>query len=388
MKVLITCNYFPPAYLSGGPVRALENLLPEIANKYEIKVLTSDTDIGGRTLKDIKSDDWENRLGVRVYRISHPEKSIRKIVRFMKENEYDIIYLNSLFSPVFTGSILAMRRLGIIPRKNIVLAPRGELNKGALEKKATKKRIYLAITSRLRFYDNIIWQATSSEEENRVAETFQIAAEERRIVVAEDIARRLLVDEPERIIKKKKGKLRIVFLSRITRMKGVDILLDVVGRLEGNIELNIYGVRDADTEYLEMFDEKIEKLPKNIKAIYHGPADPVDVPKIFANHDVFFLPTHGENYGHVIPESLGAGCPVLLSNNTPWSDIEIQKAGWIVKGMKVDDYCRVLNWLIGIDDIEHEGYRRKAFEYARKIEENRKLVIERTVNLFERANIE
>jgi glycosyltransferase involved in cell wall biosynthesis len=42
------------------------------------------------------------------------------------------------------------------------------------------------------------------------------------------------------------------------------------------------------------------------------------VPDTFARHDLFVLPTRGENFGHVIFESVAAGTPVLLSDQTPW----------------------------------------------------------------------
>ena len=42
----------------------------------------------------------------------------------------------------------------------------------------------------------------------------------------------------------------------------------------------------------------------------------------------FFFPTLGENYGHVIYEALDSGCPVLISDQTPWRGLSEVGAGW------------------------------------------------------------
>lgn len=59
-------------------------------------------------------------------------------------------------------------------------------------------------------------------------------------------------------------------------------------------------------------------LPAHIEATYCGPG-PLPVPALMREHDLFFFPTLGENYGHVIIESLSAGTPVLISDQTPWT---------------------------------------------------------------------
>jgi glycosyltransferase involved in cell wall biosynthesis len=51
---------------------------------------------------------------------------------------------------------------------------------------------------------------------------------------------------------------------------------------------------------------------------YRGEVTPAEVLNTFSGSDLFVLPTRGENYGHVILESLIAGTPVLLSDRTPW----------------------------------------------------------------------
>ena len=39
-------------------------------------------------------------------------------------------------------------------------------------------------------------------------------------------------------------------------------------------------------------------------------------------YDVMLLPTLGENFGHAIIEALDAGLPVVISDRTPWRNLE------------------------------------------------------------------
>ena len=60
-------------------------------------------------------------------------------------------------------------------------------------------------------------------------------------------------------------------------------------------------------------------------------ANAKDRKKIYTSSDLFVLPTHSENFGLVIAESLVHGLPVITTQNTPWLDINKKKCGWCIK---------------------------------------------------------
>jgi glycosyltransferase involved in cell wall biosynthesis len=43
------------------------------------------------------------------------------------------------------------------------------------------------------------------------------------------------------------------------------------------------------------------------------------------------FPTLGENFGHVIAESLSASCPVICSDQTPWNDVLAAGGGTVLR---------------------------------------------------------
>ena len=59
-------------------------------------------------------------------------------------------------------------------------------------------------------------------------------------------------------------------------------------------------------------------------------------------YDLFLFPSGGENYGHVIAESLSSGTPVLISKNTPWLDLESQNLGWDIDLKDMDSFVEII----------------------------------------------
>ena len=59
-------------------------------------------------------------------------------------------------------------------------------------------------------------------------------------------------------------------------------------------------------------------MPDNISVNYCGVLNYESINRAFLSNDVFLFPTLGENFGHVVFESMSAGCVPIISNKTPW----------------------------------------------------------------------
>ena len=98
-------------------------------------------------------------------------------------------------------------------------------------------------------------------------------------------------------------------------------------------------------------------LPPNINATYRGILPHNKVVQELSRHDLLFLPTLGENFGHVIVESLQAGCPVLIGEQTPWRNLEERGVGWDLPAKDFSAFREVLQHCIDMDNEEHRGMR-------------------------------
>src|ERR1022692_704357 len=110
-------------------------------------------------------------------------------------------------------------------------------------------------------------------------------------------------------------------------MKNLTGALRLLGALRGRVTFDIYGLLE-DPAYWQECQDLISQLPPNIQVKYCGVVPYPNVRKVLSEYDLFLLPTLGENYGHAIIDALITGCPVLISDRTPWRNLERLNVGW------------------------------------------------------------
>jgi len=214
-------------------------------------------------------------------------------------------------------------------------------------------------------YDNLVWQATRLEE---IAEIRRImkntAVSTERIFLSPNIpSRSPATRKPAHASAKKGLELRIVFLSRITRVKNLHMALNLLQDLRGDISFDIYGPIE-DLRYWAECQESISALKKNITVTFKGEVLPNQVASVLAGYHLFILPTRGENFGHVILEALTAGCLVLISDTTPWRNLAENGVGWDISLSDVSQWKRALEVMVQMNEDEFEDRSNRAMEYA------------------------
>lgn len=263
-------------------------------------------------------NQWLDTPGGPIYYASPDVFGPRGVVKALTAHDFDIVYLNSFFS--LRASIFPYITLrGHSPKRRILLAPRGEFSPGALALKKYKKQFFLSLIRLLGFYRDVSWHASTPMEAEDILRLFPTAAD--RIYIAADPVLTALTKPKPLVTIKKPGLLRMVFISRVSQMKNLDGLIRILASVNVQVKLDIFGPIE-DEAYWKLCKESIARLPYNIEARFHGPISPEVVSSTFAQYDIFAFPTHGENFGHVIFESLRAGVPVLVSDQTPWRSDE------------------------------------------------------------------
>jgi glycosyltransferase involved in cell wall biosynthesis len=359
-SVLVFTDHYLPGYKGGGPARTLSNLVNQLGNEFNFKIITADRDRGeSESYAELDAESWQTSYGAEVFYISSDNPSLRKLRSVIRNTAYDLIYLNSFFSPTFTIKPLLLWRLRLIPRKPVILAPRGEFSPGALTLKKYKKRAYLALVRLAGIYQDVIWQASSEYEKKDIHRWFGSKVP---IMIAPNLPSPTLDHEPHRV-DKPVGELRVVFLSRISRMKNLDGALDMLRELKGKVQFNIYGPLEGK-DYWVKCQKLITTLSPNIQVEYKGPVPPERVADVLADHDLLLLPTLGENFGHVILESLLAGCPVLVSDRTPWRGLQEKGVGWDLPLEQPERFRAALQRCVDMGAQEHREWSHRAFEFG------------------------
>ncbi|MGB7926211.1 MAG: glycosyltransferase [Pyrinomonadaceae bacterium] len=349
-QVLIFCDYYLPGYKAGGPIRTLANIVDQLGDEFRFKVMTRNNDLGEReAYPGVVPDSW-GRIGrAEVCHLSPSSRTLRGLRRLLGATAHDALYLNSLFSYSFSIKPLLLRRLGLIPRPPVILAPRGELSPGAVALKGFKKRVYIRVAKALGLYRDVIWHASSDYEAADIRRWF---GEKTAVRVAANLpARALGLDEQKTRTGKIPGQLKIVFLSRIDRKKNLEGALKILWGASGRVEFDIYGPLE-DEDYWAECQKIIELLPSNVTARYRGSVEHEKALAVMMEHDLFFMPTLGENFGHVIMEALLAGCLVLISDQTPWRDLEEKGIGWDLPLSEADGFRSIIERCAQMDAEE------------------------------------
>ena len=328
-RVLCLVSYYLPGYKGGGPIRTISNLVEYLGQEFDFWIVTRDRDIGDSLpYPNISVNNWIVVGNARVFYVSPDRLTLFGINKIINSTDYDLLYLNSFFDPVFTFFPLLSHSLMRLNSKPVVLAPRGEFSEGALRLKFLKKYIYIVLSKWIRSYKNITWQASSEDELQDILVTLKV--ESKHIYIASDIPTKIKAsDRISRIYEdnfQNDNAIKVVFLSRIVPMKNLDYALEVLRDVRVDVVFDIYGPQE-DVPYWNSCKKIIDKLPDNILCSYCGVVDPDAVVSVFSKYDLLFLPTRGENYGHVIAESLSAGTPVLISDKTPWHNLKSSKLG-------------------------------------------------------------
>ena len=104
---------------------------------------------------------------------------------------------------------------------------------------------------------------------------------------------------------------RILFVGRLERFKGVDMLLNAVAFLQNeNVELIIAG----DGSERRNLENLAEELGVKNRVRFLGYISPLDVYKEYAQADIFCGLSRSEALGNVFLEAQAAGCAVVATN--------------------------------------------------------------------------
>lgn len=342
MKILIFMLGFFPGKKYGGPPISVDNFCNLMKND-DVYIVTSDHDLGeSKRYSDIHSG-WNDRGNCKVLYLSDKDYKISTVKDIVSRIKPDSLYLQSLFSKQTLLGLICSKKYGI----RTLLAPRGELNEGAFKKKY-KKIPYIQFLRLSGLLDNVSIQVTSESEYTSAKSLLKIPDEKiYNIENVPTIPNKKYVHD-----NKISGKGKFIFLSRIHPKKNLIGALDYIKDAKEDVIFDIYGPIE-DKPYWEKCKEKIENLPKNIKVKYCGIVNHEDIHETFSKYDAFLFPTLSENYGHVIAESLLARTPVIISDQTPWTDINESGAGWAIPLYDGEKFVECIELVINQDDFHY-----------------------------------
>ncbi|MEB7844846.1 glycosyltransferase [Mammaliicoccus sciuri] len=339
MKSLIVTNYYLPGIKGGGPVNSIKNIVENVDGNFDI--LTKSKDVGEKVnYKNVEINNWNISGNNRIYYLG--KINFLNIYYILKKEKYDLIYLNSLFA---TLSIF-IYILTIFTKTRIIIAPRGELNSNALLIKKFKKMLFKFL---LKFYvkfKKVSFHATSKDEEKDIKKNFNVVIDTIPNLPSK-------ANENVKLTFKTKNSIKVMCVARINKMKNIHYAINRLNEVkEGEVIFDIYGaIEDKD------YKKYCETIPlnKNIEVNYKGNTSKEILNKKYKEYNLFFLPTLGENFGHSIIEAIQNHIPVLISDNTPWKNLQNKKVGYEFPLDSKNEFENCLVRLVKMNNDEFES---------------------------------
>ena len=361
---MVFCDAYLPGERGGGGMWAVRNLAERFCDRYDLFIVTRDCDgrIDGTPYTRVPRNKWTTRPEAKVFYASPSHLKAKTFARLVAEIAPDAIYLNSVFSKPCVQFLLA-RGFYLRDPVPIVLATCGEFSTAAMKLTPFKKRAYLVAARAAGLFRNILWKAATEPERDDIR---RIMGKRVPIKVAPELSPKDILPDfsADEKPQKRQGSVKLVFFSRVTPIKNLDFLLEILRNVDrGSIYLDVIGPTD-DLEYLNKCRRMAAALPRNIKVTFLGSLERDAALDVIKTSHFMVLPSKSENFGYVIIESLAAGCPVLLSDKVSWNEVEDAGAGWLVPLTNKPEWRASVERCVWIDSNEYRTMSFSAREFA------------------------
>ena len=247
---------------------------------------------------------------------SHFSPALLKKV-WQEAADYDLIHIHAWWNLVslFSCLIALMRNIPVL------VSPRGTLSNYSFQNKniSIKKTIHNLLGGPM--LNKCHFHVTSAHEQKAIIELIK----PKSITTLPNFVK--LPGINSALKNNSAACFKLLFLSRIEEKKGLDLLIAALPAITGSYSLTIAG--DGNKDYIDHLKQTATDYNVSDKINWVG-FQHENKFEILKDHDLFVLPSHDENFGNVVIESLSTGTPVLISEHVGLADyVKENNLGWI-----------------------------------------------------------
>lgn len=260
---------------------------------------------------------------------------------------YDVIHTHVQWMfPIWWAAHIA-RRLG----KPYCMMPRGSFAPARLRESGWKKKLVGWIDRHYAKHAAASWATAQSEADEIRAYVPGVKTEVFPIGL-----------DVEKYEKEKVGEvgeqMSLLFFSRISPIKGLDLLAEAWSRIQSNnpaipnqARWKLLIVGPDDRGYTEEIKKVFAAKCPAGSFEFRGPVYGGEKIGLLSGADAFILPTRNENWGIAVAEAMASGLPVICTKGAPWHCLEVEEAGWWTD-VSVEGLEKALLDLMALDAAE------------------------------------
>lgn len=240
----------------------------------------------------------------------------------------DILHLHGVWCAIVGAAARVARDYGT----RYVVTPHGVLNPWSMAQKSWKKNFLLRINRR-QLLESAAFVHALNEDEAGYLRALSIHTS--ITVIPNGIFAEEISDLPSpSLFRNRYPQLReqpyILFLSRLTTQKGLDILAQAFSRFAQRDAMTSLVVAGPDGGMRAEFEKQIadDGLSERVHVI--GPIYGPEKFSALAGASCFCLPSRNEGFSMAITEALGCGVPVVISRECHFPEVQAVGAGEVV----------------------------------------------------------
>ena len=384
MKIAFVAPAYVPAFAFGGPVTQLQRITKALHKRgHDVAVYTTNA-ISPSSFVSLPSHEYIDGVLVKRYAVLLRVAGYwfsPSMLKDLLKDDFDVIHANCARSFQLDLASLVSR----IKRVPLIVQSRGAIGSYRIENVVSfgLRFLYLLHNSILRISlkqaDKVI-ALTQAE-----AAQYEImgVAREKIEVIPNGIDLSEFYNLPKSMEFKKKFGINdeqkvILYLGRMDKIKGVDILIEAFARIRkevGNVKLVIVG---PDSEYSLFCRKLVRKFAIDENVLFTGPLYNNDKLEAYVDADVCVLPSRYETFSNVLLEAYACSKPVIASKVEAMQDLVVDgKTGILFPPEDVNALARALNTILG-DSYRARQVGKEGFSF---VSEN--FTIEKVVNKLE-----
>ena len=341
MKILQVISYFYPAWPYGGPGKLVYDLSKRLtALNHKVTVLSTDAYSENKRRGNVKIPQLKN-LNLKIFKnfsnflafrfkFFLPLSAYSATTKDLKN--YDIIHLHEFFT-FYAVTVSYFAHLYKIP---YLVSAHGTLDSFHLRHLLFLKRLFMIL-----FGNRIIINADGfiAATPDEIEEYVSLKVHKEKIsYIPNGVDLSEFADLPPKGSFRKKIKLAstvklILYLGRINKLKGLNVLLEAFTKLSEKIDCRLV-IAGSDDGYLTEFKADAKRKGCLNSIIFPGILSGREKLEAYTDCDVFMYPSPSEGFSIAVLEAAAAGLPLVITTGCKFPQVAENKAGIIVKPNK------------------------------------------------------
>ena len=321
----------------------------------EVHVATTDDNGPGQRTPSGQSSVMEDNVTywifprqTRFYLFSFP------LTRWLWKHtgDYDVVHIHTLFSYASVAAALCAR----LARVPYIVRPLGTLSQwGMRNRRRWLKRLSFRLIESRILKDAASLHYTSEQE---ALEAQQLGVPHKYFVIPNPVeipcvenARGAFRSAYPELA----GRTIILFFSRLDQKKGLDLLLPAFARVRAaHPEVTLVIAGDGESSFVVKVKQEARRLAVDSGIVWTGFLRGKEKYAVLADADLYVLPAYSENFGVAVVEAMGAGLPVIVSDQVGIHREISQTGAGLVVGCTVEELEAALTRAINDDHLRSE----------------------------------